>query len=578
MKLFRSLVFMLAVTGFVGAAYAQENPSRFAGTVRAVNFAYGYLNTPSLQVDEQTLSPTGTATLSVAYGTVTLGDGTVITPLSITAPLIIGTGANQETVTPTAVNCTTPQIYQSCNFTASFLYQHGTGDKIASGTFGLQDAINYAFSKGGGQVAVDFGYTALGGTDTIINAAIPFSSVTIQDNRRGVVQYWNSLPSTTTLLAAPTVLAGQVACDSTHQFCSDATVAGSGSWAGTVYGCYTLVDINGKESPCSATASYTSVVSKAIDMGVSFTARTDNVVGWKPYLSVSGGSYVLAYSVPLLTQPTTLLAVPVSSGVCTLTALETTTPACAIANSTYGQSGSTTGVTTLFKGGAQFTGYPVVTNTLAPMIGSVSALQHNPNEDAHATYGYVSGARVGTPGIQSDDFIFPITAAAQTTIGEVEGTFPIPAQTMNMVGKTLEVCGTIVKTSTTADTVDLIQVWWDAEGSNVSAGTPVKVASINITPSAALAAAANFDFCQQITTTVASTTATGGTLTPGHGWATVAQAAAGANSAVGPTSLVAAVGSLNLSLPAHVSVELVHTTGTDGAGSTLQGATVRVIN
>jgi hypothetical protein len=205
-------------------------------------------------------------------------------------------------------------------------------------------------------------------------------------------------------------------------------------------------------------------------------------------------------------------------------------------------------------------------------------LQHNPNEDAHATYAYVSGSRVGVSGIQSDDFIFPITAAAQTGIGEVEGTFPIPAQAMNMVGKTLEICGTIVKTSTTADTADLIQVWWDAEGSNVSAGTPVKIASINITPAVALAAAANFDFCQQITTTVASTSATGGTLTPGRGSATVAQVAAGANSATAPTSLVAAVGSLNLSLPAHVSVELVHTTGTDGSGSTLQGATVRVIN
>jgi hypothetical protein len=340
-----------------------------------------------------------------------------------------------------------------------------------------------------------------------------------------------------------------------------------------------LVDVNGNESPCSADASFTSVASKAIDIGTSFTARTDNVVGWKPYLSVSAGSYVLSYSLPLLTQPTVLLAVPVSAGVCTLTALETVTPACAIANSKYGQSGSTTGANGTFLGGAQFTSYPVVTNTLAPEIGSVSALQHNPNEEAHATYAYVPGSRIGVPGIQAQHIVFPITAAAQTTIGEVVGSIPIPASFMNFVGRTVEVCGTIAKTSTTADTVDEIQVWWDAEGSNVTAGTPVQLSSIKSTEAAPLAAAANFQFCQQLTTTVAATSATGGSIAPGIGFSAVSQVAAGANPSVGSSATTGtAVGSLNLALPAHLTIELKHTTGTDGAGATLYGATVRIIN
>lgn len=168
-------------------AFAQDNPSKFAGEVRAVNFAYGIApNTPALQVDlAGGPSATGTATLTVSYGTVTLTDGTVITPLSIVAPVTVGTGANQETVTPTAVSCTTPQVYQSCSFTASFSYQHGTGDRVSSGTFGLQEATNYASGIGGGQVVVDAKWVAQGGTQANLLAVTLPGGVGLVDNRLG---------------------------------------------------------------------------------------------------------------------------------------------------------------------------------------------------------------------------------------------------------------------------------------------------------------------------------------------------------------------------------------------------------
>jgi hypothetical protein len=494
---------------------------------------------------------------------------------------------NNETVTPTAIACGqtaptgTPVPAGSilCNFTGSFSNAHGANERVFSGDGGLLEAQLDAINNSGGVVTFD---AKTAGTEaqaiTYINAAVPYPNVGFEDFSTSVPQYLSPIPSTTSLLAAGTTLTPQAACDATHQFCSDANVAGSASWGSTVHGCYTLVDVNGNESPCSSDQSFTSVASKAIDMGVSFTARTDNVVGWKPYLSVSGGSYALTYSVPLLTQPTVLLAVPVSAGVCTLTTIETITPACAIANTTYNQAGSTTGVNTLFKGGMQFTGYPVVTNTLAPEIGSVSATAYNPNEEAHATYAYIPGSHVALAGVQSEHIIFPITAAAQTTVGEVAGTFPLPANFMNYVGRTIEICGVFVKTSTTADTLTKFQLWWDAEGSNVTAGTPVQLTNMQSTYATALAAAANFQFCQQITTTVASTSATGGTITPGQGWFTVNQVAAGANPSAGSTNLVAAVGSLNLALPAHITLVVNHTTGTDGAGATLISASLRIIN
>lgn len=155
-KPLRTLVSLLAVAAFGVAAFAQ-NPASLNGVSNAWSFAYGVNSKIApLQVDMQGgPSPTGTATLTVAFGTVTLQDGTVITPLSTSAPITVGTGANQETVTPTAVSCSTPQVYQSCSFTASFTYQHGTGDRIASGSNGLEEAAIYRSANGGGLVTVD---------------------------------------------------------------------------------------------------------------------------------------------------------------------------------------------------------------------------------------------------------------------------------------------------------------------------------------------------------------------------------------------------------------------------------------
>lgn len=562
-------VFAIVIAGFQPPTLrAQSQLSRVAGRYVASNYNYRSATIATAP------TTTGAGSITLQSGLVTTADGRSFNPFSVLAPITVGT-SNSETVTPTAISGCGNTTPGSCTITATFLNLHGPGEPVFSGTFGLNEAILDAHNAGGGTVSID---GAWGGTDTVINASIAvMPKVMLEDTRFAGTQYWSPMPSTTTLLAAPTVLSVQAACDTTHTTCSDATVVGSASWATAVYACVTLVDIMGNESPCSATANWVPVASKAIDIGYVGAARTDNVVGWKPYLSVANGSYVLAYSVPLLTQPTTLQAIPVSAGVCTLTLLETTTPACAIANTLYGQSASATGAAGLFSaGGAQFIGYPVVTNTLAPEIGSVSALQHNPNEEAHATYKWTPGSRMGIPGVQSTHIVFPITAAAQTTIGQVMGSLPLPANFMNFVGRTIEVCGLISKTSTVADTVDDIQIWWDAEGSNVTAGTPVQLSSIKLTSTGTAAFTTNF--CQQLTTTVAAATATGGTILPGQGWLTKSQVAAGTVPVAAAASLVAAVGSLNLALPAHLSVELAHTTGTDGAGATLLDATLRVVN
>lgn len=168
-----------------------RNPTFFAGQYRAVSFAYGIAqDIPALEVDMPTgaTSAVATQTLSVAFGTVALQDGTLISPLATNAPVVVGTGANADTVTPSAVSNNTPQIYQSSTFTATtFSNAHGTGDKVASGTVGLQEAINAANAAGGGVVIVDAAWKQMGGTTAMITAAsLPANGlVSIQDSRGG---------------------------------------------------------------------------------------------------------------------------------------------------------------------------------------------------------------------------------------------------------------------------------------------------------------------------------------------------------------------------------------------------------
>jgi len=105
------------------------------------------------------------------------------------------------------------------------------------------------------------------------------------------------------------------------------------------------------------------------------------------------------------------------------------------------------------------------------------------------------------------------------------------------------------------------------EGSNVTAGTAVQLSNIQITQT--LTAAASLPFCQDITTTVAAASATGGTITPGMGWLTEGQVAAGTIHTGASNILFAAVGSLNLALNAKLEVVYNHTTGTDGGAGVL---------
>lgn len=165
------------------------NRSRFAGQYRATDFNYGGIGQDGPQALVVASGPgtTGSETLTVYGGTIGLSDGTIVSVLATTAPITIANAAGVDTVTPSAVSTNVQSnIYgPTATVTGTFTYAHYAGDRIASGTVGLQEAINYANLKGGGTVIVDNEWVVQGGTAAMLAAATTPAGVTILDNRVG---------------------------------------------------------------------------------------------------------------------------------------------------------------------------------------------------------------------------------------------------------------------------------------------------------------------------------------------------------------------------------------------------------
>ena len=186
-------------------------PVKFSGIFRASEFSYG-ANPSSLPGGGKPLTvdigaAAGTQTLTLAFGNTALVDGTDLFPLNTNCPITVGSGATQETVTPTAV--VSSAYYRSSTITATFANAHSTGDPIASSTAGLQEAINYAANvHGGGVVVVDAIWTSIGGTDAILAAAVlpTNGSVIIEDNRGLTTPgpcFWGNRATSTSVVSAP---------------------------------------------------------------------------------------------------------------------------------------------------------------------------------------------------------------------------------------------------------------------------------------------------------------------------------------------------------------------------------------
>jgi len=187
-------------------------PSGFASQYNALSFAYGISSSSGSSPSPLSVytgnAAAGAATVNLAYGVTFTFDGRSFTPPNTNAPITIGSGTNAETVTPSAVTNNTPAVYGSCAVTATFANVHGNGDLVSSGTFGLQEAINYAASQGGGTVIVDAKWAAAGGTTAMITAATLPTAVVIEDLRNSqsaVVRYASGTIANAQVLTLNTV-------------------------------------------------------------------------------------------------------------------------------------------------------------------------------------------------------------------------------------------------------------------------------------------------------------------------------------------------------------------------------------
>lgn len=161
-----------------------NGPTYFGGNFNAWNFAYGVNPLVAALSVHNVPVESGARALTVAFGYASTWDGIKFYPLSTNAPVSVGSDSNAEEVTPSAVS-NDADGYGAMNFTATFTKAHAEGDPVASATLGLQEAIDFAESQGGGNVIVDETWAANGGTTDMINAAVIASpaTVTIVDNR-----------------------------------------------------------------------------------------------------------------------------------------------------------------------------------------------------------------------------------------------------------------------------------------------------------------------------------------------------------------------------------------------------------
>jgi hypothetical protein len=454
----------------------------------------------------------GTATIILNASTVTLRDGSVLNPFAITAPIRIDAGTSvDETLIPTAVSgCGSNAPNATCAVTGVFANAHGPSAAVTSGTFGLSEAMNDASgfngagltSQQGSIVVVDKSWTGttaqIAGTAASGSNVVALPNVIIMDKRNGPVVFWSLQATAPTILGIPATLVAGTA---------GITVNGANATGGlyTNAAAYQVsiayVDIMGQEGQGSVAFALTPGSGTTNQIGFTAPAASAGAVGYEIYISLTNGTAQLEYKVPLVTQPATVGAYPVSNGVCTLTTMEYTTPACALTNATYGEVGS----------GAVVSALTLSTSPIVPVITIVSTTSvYVPNPGGRITYSYVPGSHIGLPGLVAAAPAFTITTGALTIVPNVLGTINIPPGFMNYVGRTIEICGYATTTASAATIVD-IQFQWDSIGAN-TAGKGVLIGEMTSTPVAPIATAGHASFCEDFQTTATGATATGGSI------------------------------------------------------------------
>jgi hypothetical protein len=415
-------------------------------------------------------------------------------PIATNTPLLITDGTNSETVTPTAVTqptqVTGPSTISAynCTFTATFANSHvNPGFSVSAADNGLEAAINYALAKGIGTVTIEQSSFI---TNTMLSTAQVYPQIQIEDlrstanNSGNGLLYWNPQPTSalTTSTGAPAVRVGSASgCTGSNTVCDTSIAVASGGFTNAAqYVWVAYVDVMGGVSQASPTAHYTSA--GAVQIEFLAPAAATGQVGW---IFGIGLSYATAYWFPA------------SSTYCTLTTIETVTPACALANTAYNQSASNA-----------FVSKPLTTFALYPVAGGL-ANTYNPNIQNHTTFAYVPSQRPSL-GFQTEYAAFTGTPALTASQLGVLGTVVLPPGYLNFLPRDIELHGKFNYTPTTGGTAPevLVEV---GDITDFSTGTP-KALCTELEVHTTTTAAYSVDFTCTLQTQATGTT---GSIQPG---------------------------------------------------------------
>ena len=528
--LFTGLLVLFALASICNA---QNISTTALPTVNALDFAFGIGNVAPLRLIGGPYAA-GVATVTVSQGYTVSANGITFNPLSTTNPVRVGSGTSQETVTPTSVSCSTPGVYGSCSFTATFQNAHGTGDIVQTSTYGLQEAVNYMAlggTSGGGQVNIDKNWGRAGGTNATITGAAPLAAVQLADYRSsGSAEYWSMQPSTLTALAVPaTLTAASVVFTATP----------TGTWANSAYYfCTTYVDALGGEGPCSLT--YTQTPTLNYTLNLTSPAASTGAVGYRVYAGT--GSLATAY------------LLPIAATNCTLTTLEFVMPACAIgANSVFPTA-------------------PTTTTSLKPNTQSSPTVNVNqPFPQSHTTFAYAPSSQWALPFQQHYG---PFVAYGSLTAGQtaILGSVNLPTGFLNTIGRTIRVSGKVALTTVNTATLPYITIALRWQG-GLTAGAPVAVCSL-VPAAAGATSTQNEIFSCTMTTNAVGATAIGSVMT--NGSEMLVAAAGGALLGATVDTGTAAIGSLGLF--AQNGLDVIYTSTTNvTAGEQLLDLHVEVL-
>lgn len=384
-SLFSLASVLLLLAGVVPTAVAQSQQDFQYRAVKAADFAKW-----KAVLQSNVASGTGSITVAPCYFTSQSAQGQ-FSPFTANTPLTIQ-GTSSETFTPTSVGSPTfiAGVRGGCQITISGTLSnaHNAGVLVTSGDGGITEA---AAAVKYGTVVID----GFSGSDTALTALVPANPfVTLRDDHgANAPQYYRVAPSTLTLIAAGS---------------APTNTTGTGSLSsGAYYTSYECVDMLGGISLPATDSTQTATTTQITESGNNCGTGS---VGWIPMVTAAAGS------------AGTELEVPVTSTVCAVTTLELVKPACKLTASALINANPSSTAKEVAEGTAHsaFAWLPSGSSPFESPLGPIQTV-------------YGPFAAVAT-----------ISSSANADVAQ----FYIPAQTLNPMGKSIDVCAKVTSTNT----------------------------------------------------------------------------------------------------------------------------------